>query len=187
MASEKKDPTIVAVEAVHAALKPLTAEERQRVLASVHALLNITPLTVEVPSAQASAQQKQVAAASSLPTAPSRPVAIRELVQDKHPRTHPQFITLFAYYREKYQSFPTFSRDQLEEYYTSARQKPPTNYDRDFVEAIKRGWIHEDGENSYITSKGIEAVESGFTEDAKRSKAGHSKKKPKSSRSAKRA
>ena len=51
-----------------------------------------------------------------------------------------------------------------------ARQEPPSNYGRDFVEAIKRGWIHEDGENSYITTKGIEAVESGFAEDIRAGK-----------------
>jgi hypothetical protein len=35
-----------------------------------------------------------------------------------------------------------------------SREAPPANFDRDFVEAVKRGWIHEDGDNSYITSKG---------------------------------
>ncbi len=36
-----KDPTISALEAVHAALKPLDGPERERVLASVYALLGI--------------------------------------------------------------------------------------------------------------------------------------------------
>ena len=39
MPSAKKDKTISALEVVHAALKTLSAQERQRVLASVHALL----------------------------------------------------------------------------------------------------------------------------------------------------
>lgn len=180
----KKDPAISALEAVHAALKPLTREERQRVLASVHALLEMGPPSLE--TSKITGQQTQ-ASGSSLP---SRPVAIRELVADKKPRTHPQFITLFAYYREKYQNLPTFSRDQLEEYYTTARQAPPSNYDRDFVEAVRRGWIHEDGENSYITSKGIEAIESGFAEDSRvgrrNGRSRQAKKKSKSRKSAKR-
>jgi hypothetical protein len=51
-----------------------------------------------------------------------------------------------------------------------AKEKPPRNYDRDFVEAVKKGWIHEDGAESYITSKGIEAVESGFAGERKYTK-----------------
>ena len=41
MDSKKKDPTISALEAVHNALKPLEPAERQRVLSSVYALLDI--------------------------------------------------------------------------------------------------------------------------------------------------
>jgi hypothetical protein len=51
-----------------------------------------------------------------------------------------------------------------------SREHPPRNYDRDFVEVVRRGWIHEDDGNSYITSKGIEAVESGFSARESRSK-----------------
>jgi hypothetical protein len=91
-----------------------------------------------------------------------RPVAIRELIQDKGAHNHPQLITLFAYYREKYQGQTKFKRDDLKPYYHAARERTPGNYDRDFVEVVRRGWIHEEGENSYITTKGIEAVESGF-------------------------
>ena len=184
MPPDKKDPTISAVEAVHNALKPLSPEDRQRVVASVNALLQIAPPT-DTPSMPAG-QQRDAAVAAG-PSGPSRPLAIRELIESKSPRTHAQFITLFAYYREKSQNLPTFSRGQLEQYYTMAREKPPTNYDRDFVETIKRGWIHEDGENSYITSKGIEAVESGFADDVRGKRKPHpAKKKAKSNKSAKR-
>jgi hypothetical protein len=148
-----KDPTIAAVETVHAALKALEPPERQRVLASVYALLEITGT---LPSAAGQT--------STRTQAPVRPVAIRELIQEKKPSTHPEFITLFAYYREKHQNLPTFSRSGLVEYYGTSLEKPPKNYDRDFVKAVKRGWIHEDGDNSYITSKGLEAVESNFSD-----------------------
>lgn len=60
-----------------------------------------------------------------------------------------------------------FSREDLRGYFAKAKQPPPTNYDRDFVEAGKRGWIHEDGGESYVTSKGIESVESGFAGERK--------------------
>lgn len=156
----KKDKTFSALEIVHAALKPLKTEERQRVLASINAMLEIQPATQSSPAGAA-----RGAAGSGGSITPTRPLAIRELIQDKHPKSHPQFIALFAYYREKYQNLPTFSRDELEKYYSDSREAPPSNYARDFVSAIGKGWIHEDGANSYITSKGIEAVETGFSRE----------------------
>lgn len=165
MAPNKKDGTISALEAVHAALKPLEPQERQRVLASVYALLGIEGAPGPTVAQPAFVGQSEVRPKSG-PTSAARPLAIRELIQEKKPRSHPQFITLFAYYREKHQNLPTFSRAVLGEYYPMSKEPPPGNFDRDFVEAVKRGWIHEDGDNSYITSKGLEAVESGFS-DAK--------------------
>jgi hypothetical protein len=161
-----KEPTISALEAVHAALKPLDAPDRQRVLASVYALLGISeaPAPAKAPIPFVSGQPEL--RSKSAPSSPARPLAIRELIQEKKPSTHPEFITLFAYYREKHQNLPTFSRPALAEYYATSREKPPKNFDRDFVEAVKRGWIHEDGDNSYITSKGLEVVESNFSDTA---------------------
>jgi hypothetical protein len=161
-----KDPEISALEAVHTALKPLGVPERQRVLASVYALLGITETPPPANSSTASVAGQPELRARPIPPSPARPLAIRELIQEKKPSTHPEFITLFAYYREKHQNLPTFSRTQLAEYYATSREKPPKNFDRDFVEAVKRGWIHEDGENSYITSKGLEVVESDFSDTA---------------------
>lgn len=163
MPPAKKDPTISALEAVHAALKPLDAVERQRVLSSVYALLEISEPPSGLKSAPPGPAQLQAQAKTQAST-PARPVAIRELIQEKKPRTHPQFITLFAYYREKHQNLPTFSRADLEQYYTTSRETPPKNFDRDFVKAVKRGWLHEDADSSYITSKGLELVESNFSD-----------------------
>lgn len=158
-----KDPTISALEAVHAALKPLDASERQRVLASVYALLEINDLPTPTKPPTPVGGQPELRSKPT-PSSAARPVAIRELIQEKKPSTHPEFIALFAYYREKHQNLPTFSRPVLAEYYATSREKPPKNFDRDFVEAVKRGWIHEDGDNSYITSKGLELVESNFSD-----------------------
>jgi hypothetical protein len=163
-----KDPTMQALEAVHAALKPLDAGDRQRVLASVYALLEITDRSSPTkPPVPPGGGQSEIHTKSATPTA-ARPVAIRELIQEKKPRNHPQFITLFAYYREKHQNLPTFSRAALADYYPMSRETPPGNFDRDFVEAVRRGWIHEDGDNSYITSKGLEVVESNFSDVGER-------------------
>jgi len=59
----------------------------------------------------------------------------------------------------------------LHSYFSKAREKPPANFDRDFVEAVKRGWIHEEDSESYLTSKGIEAIESGFPSEGRAPKA----------------
>lgn len=157
MAAIKKDPIIAAVEAVHTALKDLQADERSKVLTSVRALLEITGGGALPP------QPTQVTPSSSFSASQvPRPVSIVEIMQDKKPKTIAQVIALFAYYREKFEGATRFGRDDLEPYFGKARLKPPGNYGRDFVEAVKRGWIHEDGSDSYLTSKGVEVVESGF-------------------------
>ncbi len=102
--------------------------------------------------------------------ATGRPVSIVELIQEKQPGTQAQRIALFAYYREKHEGLARFSRADLQSYFSKAKEPPTTNYGRDFVEAVKKGWLHEDGADSYITSRGIEAVESGFASERKYAK-----------------
>lgn len=161
MADRKLDPEIGALQAVHAALKPLSAEERTRVLASVYALLGMAAPETISPAAKPSSSPAS-STPSVAPRPQARPLSINELVQEKPPGTNAQRIALFAYYRDKHERVARFARDDLKGYFAKAKEQPPTNYDRDFVEAVRKGWIHEDGAESYITSKGIETVESGF-------------------------
>ena len=173
MPPRKKDPEITALEAVHAALKPLDAEARGKVLASVSALLEM-PGTSLPPAARP--------AAAAIRPLSSRPVSLVELMKDKSPKTSPGRITLFAYYRDKYEGTMRFGRNDLREYFGKAKEGLPGNYDRDFVTAVKRGWIHEEGDESYITSKGIEAAETGFPDErqpSKRTKAASRRKRRK--------
>ena len=51
------------------------------------------------------------------------------------------------------------------------RLAPAGNFSRDFADAVRAGWIHEDGAESYLTTKGIEAVETGFEGERKYSSA----------------
>jgi hypothetical protein len=175
---EKRSPELIAVEAVHKALLPLDAETRKRVLRSVYPLLDIVAGeeggaggtgtgTITHPAAQTFPSQSG--------HVPARQVSIVELIREKQPGTSAQRIALFAYYREKHEGLARFGRADLEPYFGKPKETPATNYDRDFVEAVKKGWIHEDGENSYITSRGIEAVEAGFAGERKYVKRG---KKP---------
>ena len=107
-----------------------------------------------------------------------RPLSLVELMQDKQPHTSAQKITLFAYYREKHEGVSRFARENLRDYFSKAKEKPPANFDRDFVDAVKKGWLHEDNSESYVTTKGIEAVELGFPSEGKAAKAVKRPSKP---------
>lgn len=174
MPEKKQDPEIEALQSVHAALKPLSADERTRVLMSVYALLGINgPSAGSIPSAVLRSVMPPGPDMQPLATggrSQARPLSIIELIQEKSPGTNAQRIALFAYYRDKHEGISRFARDELKTYFAKAKEQPPTNYDRDFVEAVKKGWIHEDGADSYVTSKGIEIVESGFDGERKYTK-----------------
>jgi hypothetical protein len=172
MAPKKSGTDILsAVSAVHEALKGLTPAERAKVVSSVRALLEIAPSTAIDNTAPPDASQTAASRTETVPrTAPGRPVSLIELMQEKQPRTNVEKIALFAYYREKYEGKPRFARADLEGYFAKARELPPANFDRDFANTVKNAWIHEDADQSYITSKGIEAVESAFPAQRKRSK-----------------
>lgn len=155
MADKSKDPKLEAIESIYEALKKLDDKDRRNVLASALALLGIEQANPVAQSAPSPIQRTS-------PSASSKPISLVELYNEKEPSTNPEKIALFAYYREKSEGFPRFARDDLRAYFAKARLQPASNYDRDFVEAVKRGWIHEDGSDSYLTTKGVEAVESGY-------------------------
>jgi hypothetical protein len=167
--AENLDPVISAVAAVHAALKDLDTEDRKRVLASVGALLGVPTETGggggEREFSDVETRERVEPSART-----GRRLSLIELMQEKSPSTNAQKITLFAYYRDKHENKPRFERDDLKAYFGVAKESPPANYDRDFVNAVKNGWVHEEGDDSYITSKGIEVVESGFVGERKSTK-----------------
>jgi len=164
--AEKRDPEVAAVQVVYTALKGLDSDDaRRKVLSSVLALLGITDSTS---TASVSAPTRGRSEAPLATT--GRPVSLIELMQEKQPGTNGQRIAVFAYHREKNEGIQRFSRDDLKPYFAKAKLPPSGNYDRDFVEAVRKGWIHEDGSDSYLTSKGVEAVESGFQGERKYTK-----------------
>jgi len=151
-----------AFEQVHGALLPLTAEQRGRLIAAVTTLLatSETPLPVSAPSSPDPRTWSSSARSG-------RPMSLVELLKEKAPATRAGKITLFAYHREKNEGKPRFGRGDLSGYFRVAHEPPPGNYDRDFIGAVKKGWLHEDGSESYITSKGIDEVEAGFPNERK--------------------
>jgi hypothetical protein len=151
-----KNPELIAFQTIIKALQPLEASVQDRVLASVFALLG-----KDLPDRQRS-QSGDEGEEETASDRTSRPKGLTELLSEKTPGTNSQRIALFAYYRDKFENKSRFSRSDLREYFGRARLEPPGNYDRDFSGAVERGWIHENGDQSYITTSGIEIVEQGF-------------------------
>ena len=163
MAGKTTSP-IDAVRAIYEALEPLDGDTRSRAIASAMSLLGMQ-LPDDVPRAtQGVGVGTALETDIAQPVTPvlDRPQSLVEVMQEKVPATNAQKIAVFAFYRERVQGVPRFSRRDLEPYFADAREAPPGNYDRDFNQALGQGWIHEDGEQSYLTTKGIEAVEAGF-------------------------
>src|SRR5580700_3781978 len=104
MAEKGRDANIIALEAVHAALKDLDAASRKKVLSSVFALLELDAPPLLGPSPQTPLTGERPAT-----SAPNRPISLVELVNDKSPGTNAQRIALFAYYREKSEAISRFS------------------------------------------------------------------------------
>lgn len=157
----QKDPKFEALEAVYAALKSLNQQERQEIVASAFALLGGSPPqvpSVQIPPSTAAPSSGE---ATGVPSR-MRPKGLMELIQECHPGTNPQRIVVFAYWRERHEGAPRFGREDLKAYFVKAHITPPRNYDRDFNHAVQKGWLHEDSADSYITTKGIEVVETGF-------------------------
>lgn len=169
----QQDPEFVALERVYSALKPLDAAKRESVVASAYALLGMHAPDSSQQRSQIGSQSRAGSRTGDQPPPPAasdRPTSLVELVQQRKPTTNAQRIAVFAYYREKSEGQPRFSRDDLKTYFAKAKITPSANYDRDFVEAVRKGWIHEDATDSYVTSKGLEAVESEFAGERKYTK-----------------
>lgn len=183
MAGKQGSP-IDAVRAIFEALEPLDDETRERAIASALSLLGIRTPAPGIASPQAgvvsTAVEKEKEIAMPVAAVGGRPVSLIEIMEEKSPATNPQRIVVFAFFRERVQGQPRFSRHDLERYFGDARLPPPANFDRDFNAAVTQGWIHEDADQSYLTTKGLEAVEAGFggKRSSRKGKKPSSKKKP---------
>lgn len=170
----KQVSPVDSVRAIFEALEPLDEVARARAIASAMSLLGMEAEALRVaPSQKAIVIGQASETDTALPITPrlDRALSLVEVIEEKKPATNPQRIAVFAFYRERVQGQPRFSRNDLEGYFADARVSPPANYDRDFNSAVKQGWIHEDDDQSYLTTKGIEAVEAGFGGKRSRKKA----------------
>jgi hypothetical protein len=168
MAEVDVDRITAAATAVIKALEPLSPEERARVIQSAAALYGIRAGTQTGRSARSSSDfggqddESEVDAGDDQGTDLGRRLSIVELLKQKQPATNSQRITVFAFYREHVEKKARFARGDLEPYFSSAKLAKPANYDRDFAGAVREGWVHEDGGESYLTQAGEDAVKEGF-------------------------
>jgi len=154
-----------AATAVMTALQPLSSDERSRVLQAAAALHGIGIPSTRLPG-QSSREEMAGAADEKAPPVQDqrgKRQSIVEFLNDRQPATNAQRIACFAHYREHIEGKGSnFSKGDLEPYFAAAKLPKPGNYDRDFRESVKSGWIHEDGANSYLTQGGEDAVRAGF-------------------------
>jgi hypothetical protein len=170
MAETIEGKVTAAATAVMKALESLSVEERARVLQSAAALHGISLSTPSNPSAGSGSHGNDGAGHDeSLPVNATRAkrLSIVEFLREKNPATNSQRIAAFAYYREHVEGKDTFARGDLEHYFATAKLAKPGNYDRDFAGAVRDGWVHEDGNESYLTQHGESAVQEGFGGKAK--------------------
>ncbi|WP_282297514.1 hypothetical protein [Stenotrophomonas sp. PS02289] len=180
MAEEDLSKVADANSSVVKALMPLSPEERARVVQSVVALFGIS---AALPPPRSSMPTSEAAALDSLEPARQRqatgkPISLVELLKEKNPTTNAQRIACFAYYREQFEGNQHFSKSDLQPYFAKAKlTSPGPNYARDYNNAVKSAWIHDEGSQSYLTQVGEAAVESGFSGSSRKAAPAKRKKK----------
>jgi hypothetical protein len=166
MSSQDPAKVTAAASAVMQALEPLTPEERARVLNSAAALFDV--IIQAAKPMQGGTMRAAVVVASNenegaTPVRPKKKLSLVEFLNEKQPATNGQRLACFAFYREHIEgNGSTFGKDSLESYFATAKLPAPGNYDRDYRETAAKGWIHDAGNESYLTQAGEKAVTAGF-------------------------
>lgn len=168
MAKKESEISIVdATRIIYESLEPFEEQIRKRIISSVLSLFGmekdvLTQPTVQLPNPNIIQSRPQHGGTTD------RPLSPLELIQQKQPSNNADRLAVFAYYREKYEGNTRFSRNDLKPYFAKAKLNPPQNFDRDFTDAVKLGYIYEDGSDSYLTSRGLELIENGFSKSIKK-------------------
>jgi hypothetical protein len=92
-------------------------------------------------------------------------LSLREFLDSVKATTKPDQIVAIGQYMAAHERKDTFSRDDIKVRFQSARERLPSNFPRDFSTAIGKGLIAEDHAKTgqyYVTSKGMQAVETRF-------------------------
>ncbi len=158
-----------AASTVMKALEDLRDEDRGRVLSSVAALygINLRAKGFSLAANEVDESDFEGAGVVEDPGITKKRLSLVELLKQKEPVTNFQRIAVFAFYREKHLNQQQFSPSDLLPFFATAKLSKPGNYQRDFNYAVKEGWIHDDGPQSYLTQDGEKIVEAGFGGKAK--------------------
>lgn len=167
MGKKTSDPVAEAINQVVAALAQLEDEAKRRVLKAAGALFGLGDSSAHGVFALSREGVEAGPVPRSSQDISQTPQSLNELILEKKPVTNSQRLALFAFYRERVEGKQRFARGDLLPYFAKAREPKPGNFDRDFTAAVKEGWFHEDDADSYLTSRGVEAVEAGFGGKAK--------------------
>ncbi len=91
--------------------------------------------------------------------------SLRELINEKFPKTNPQKITVVAYYLRDFLNQRTFSLDDIKIQFERAAEPIPQNLYRDLKQTVFSGWISESAEigKFFLTTSGESAVQGNFT------------------------
>jgi hypothetical protein len=146
--------------AVFQALEGLAADEQTKILRAAAALYGVS-------SDELGRGDSMSVSVDTPKAASAKPLSLVELINEAKPATNSQRLAVFAYYREHIEHKEYFSKAELRNYFAIARIGKPGNYDRDFAQAVRDGWIHDDGERCYLTGAGANTVQAGFGGKAK--------------------
>jgi len=168
--------------AVMAALQDLSQEERSRVIQAASVLFGVAPGPALAATQSTNARRgNDVDSGGGNAPLQGKKISLVEFIKEKQPKTNPQKIACFAYFRETVEGILDFSRGNLSEYFARAKLPAPgKNYVRDYNNAVREAWIHDQDDKSYLTQEGERAVEAGFSGTGGRrgSTAGKKRKKP---------
>lgn len=92
-------------------------------------------------------------------------VSLREFLDGVKASKKLDQIVAIGHYMGTHEGQATFSRDQVKTRFAAAREPMPSNFSRDFGNAIKSGMIAEDHKQAghyYVTKTGIHALERHF-------------------------
>lgn len=100
-----------------------------------------------------------------------RRTSLREFLEESQAQRNPDKITVIAEYLFQFEEAEVFTREDIRGRFRLAGEAPPANFPRDFMWAIKNGWIAEDSKSPgsfYVTHKGRNAIENKFSGEIKK-------------------
>jgi hypothetical protein len=93
-------------------------------------------------------------------------LSLREYLDKIGASKKPEQIATIAHYVCEIEGQADFSRDDIRSRFITAREPPPGNFGRDFVVALRNGWIaevHGKKNRYYVTAKGALAINNNFS------------------------